>query len=187
MKRFSYRQRDDAFGQSMLALRTSLGLTQGELAHRLGVSERAVRQWEAGESYPKAEHLQHVMTLAVQASAFPPGREAEEIRALWKAARQKVLLDEQWLSTLLGRSRPSLELVAPRPSASVPAQPAVAPGPWAGRTTAATGCCRCRRATRRRGSASPASSSHTRCGLRRRPSRRPWSARARGGSGGGSR
>ncbi len=126
MKRFSYRQRDDAFGQSMLALRTSLGLTQAELAERLRVSGRAVREWEAGSSYPKAPHLQHVITLAVQQQAFPPGREAEEIRALWKAARQKVLLDEQWLSTLLGRSRPSLELVAPRPSASVPAQPAVA-------------------------------------------------------------
>src|SRR2546430_3284824 len=78
MKRFSSRQRDDAFGQSMLALRTSLGLTQGELAHRLGVSGRAVRQWEGGLSYPKAEHLQHLMTLAVRASAFPPGRRSEE-------------------------------------------------------------------------------------------------------------
>ncbi len=126
MKRFSSRQRDDAFGQSMLALWTSLGLTQAELAERLRVSGRAVREWEAGSSYPKAPHLQHVITLAVQQQAFPPGREAEEIRALWKAGRQKVLLDEQWLSTLLGRSRPSLELVAPRPSASVPAQSAVA-------------------------------------------------------------
>src|SRR2546421_3307966 len=124
MKRFSYRQRDDAFGQSMLALRTSLGLTQAELAERLRVSGRAVREWEAGSSYPKAPHLQHVITLAVRASAFPPGREAEEMRALWKAARQKVLLDERWLQELLGRSHPSLELVAPRPSLA--AQPAVA-------------------------------------------------------------
>jgi hypothetical protein len=28
MKRFSYKERDNAFGQSMLALRTSPGLTQ---------------------------------------------------------------------------------------------------------------------------------------------------------------
>src|SRR6266568_8601803 len=125
MKRFSYRQRDDAFGQSMLTLRTSLGLTQAELAERLRVSGRAVREWEAGSSYPKAPHLQHVITLAVRASAFPPGREAEEIRALWKAARQKVLLDEQWLSTLLGRSPPSRSLVARLSVAPVPAQPAV--------------------------------------------------------------
>src|SRR6266699_3785783 len=125
MKRFSYRQRDHAFGQSMLALRTSLGLTQAELAERLRVSGRAVREWEAGSSYPKAPHLQHVITLAVRASAFPPGREAEEIRALWKAAHQKVLLDEQWLSTLLGRSPPSRSLVARLSVVPVPAQPAV--------------------------------------------------------------
>ncbi len=105
----------------MLALRTTLGLTQAGLAQRLGVSVRAVRGWEAGSSYPKAHHLQHIMTLAVQQQAFPSGREAEEIRALWKAGRQKVFLDEQWLATLLGRSRLSLELVAPPP---VPARAA---------------------------------------------------------------
>src|SRR5712691_642550 len=133
MKRFSYRQRDDAFGQSMLALRTSLGLTQAELAERLGVSGRAVREWEAGSSYPKAPHLQHVITLAVRASAFPAGREAEEIRALWKAARQKVLLDEVWLASLLGRTRPTLTLLppvpleAPRPGELPAAQPKPAP------------------------------------------------------------
>src|SRR5258708_7881387 len=133
MKRFSYGERDYAFGQRMLALRTSLGLTQAGLAQRLRVSVRAIRGWEAGSSYPKAPHLQHVITLAVQRQAFPPGREVEEIRALWQAAHQKVFLDEQWLATLLGRSRPSLELVAPRPSASVPARSSVparaAPGP----------------------------------------------------------
>jgi transcriptional regulator with XRE-family HTH domain len=115
MKQFSYRQRDDAFGQSMLALRTSLGLTQAGLAERLHVSGRAIRGWEAGRSYPEAHHLQHVITLAVQQHAFPPGQEAEQIRALWKAARQKVFLDERWLSTLLGSSPASLSLVAPLP------------------------------------------------------------------------
>src|SRR5205814_1408758 len=52
-------------------------------------------------SYPKAHHLRHVICLAVQQHVFPPGREAEEIRAFWKAAHQKVLLDEAWLSALL--------------------------------------------------------------------------------------
>src|SRR2546427_12985085 len=101
MKRFSYRERDYAFGQAMLSLRTAIGLTQAGLADLLGVSRRAVGEWEAGSSYPKAHHLQHVITLAVQQQAFPPGREAEEIRAFWKAAHQKVLLDEAWLSALL--------------------------------------------------------------------------------------
>ena len=84
MKRFSYRERDYAFGQAMLTLRTNIGLTQAGLADLLGVSRRAAGEWEAGSSYPKAHHLQHVMTLAVQQQAFPPSREAEEIRAYWK-------------------------------------------------------------------------------------------------------
>src|SRR6266516_95007 len=102
MKRFSYRERDYAFGQRILTLRTSIGLTQAGLAELLHVSRRAVGEWELGSSYPKAQHLQQVMTLAVRASAFPPGREAEEIRAFWQAAHQKVFLDERWLQELLG-------------------------------------------------------------------------------------
>src|SRR5205814_493251 len=43
---------------------------------------------------------------------FPAGREAEEMRAFWKAAHQKVLLEESWLSALL--SQPPT-LPAPRP------------------------------------------------------------------------
>src|SRR3989440_3585479 len=112
MKRFSYGERDYAFGQLMLTLRTSLGLTQAGLAEVLGISRRAVAEWEAGSSYPKAEHLKQLITLGVQQHAFPAGREAEEIRALWRAVRQKVLLDERWLHGLLGEQRPRL---APRP------------------------------------------------------------------------
>jgi hypothetical protein len=37
----------------------------------------------------------------VQQHIFAPEREEEEIRALWKTAHQRVLLDETWLSTLL--------------------------------------------------------------------------------------
>src|SRR5438874_10647142 len=85
----------------MLTLRTTLGLTQAGLADVLGISRRAVAQWEAGLSYPKAHHLQHVITLAVRASAFAAGHEEEEIRALWRAAHQKVLLDEAWLHDLV--------------------------------------------------------------------------------------
>src|SRR3989440_6191085 len=101
MKRFSYRERDYSFGQAMLTLRTTIGLTQAGLADLLGVSRRAVGEWEAGSSYPKAHHLQHVIRLAMQQQAFAAGREEEEIRAFWKAAHQKVLLDEVWLSALL--------------------------------------------------------------------------------------
>ena len=110
----SYRERDYAYGATMLTLRTAIGLTQEGLAQLLGVSRRAIGGWEAGNNYPKAEHLKQVITLAVEQQAFPVGNEAQEIRLLWKAARQKELLDESWLSTLLDQRRsPHLHIVPP--------------------------------------------------------------------------
>ena len=47
MTRHSYRERDYAFGQVMLKLRSSIGLTQVGLAALLGVSRRAVGEREA--------------------------------------------------------------------------------------------------------------------------------------------
>jgi WD40 repeat protein/transcriptional regulator with XRE-family HTH domain len=103
MPRHSYRERDYAFGQAMLTLRSSIGLTQAGLAAMLGVSRRAVAQWEGGGDYPKSEHLQHFIALCVQQHVFPAGREEAEIRALWKTAHQRVLLDERWLAAELTR------------------------------------------------------------------------------------
>jgi WD40 repeat protein/DNA-binding XRE family transcriptional regulator len=114
MKRSTYDERDSAFGRAMLTLRMNIGLTQAELAALLHVSRRAVAEWEAGSAYPKAEHLKQLIVLCVQRQAFPLGREAEQIRTLWKAAHQKVLLDEPWLQGLLGTHRPPLTLVTPR-------------------------------------------------------------------------
>src|SRR5438876_26659 len=101
MKGSSYRDRDYVFGQAMLTLRTAIGLTQAGLARHLGVSRKAVGEWEAGLTYPTAEHLKAFIALAIERQAWPFGREAEEVRALWQAARQKVLLDEAWLGGLL--------------------------------------------------------------------------------------
>jgi LuxR family maltose regulon positive regulatory protein len=101
MTRSSYAERDYVFGHMMLTLRTATGLTQARLAELLGISRRAVVEWEAGSSYPKAEHLKHFIRLGIQHQAFPLNHEAEAIRTLWKAAHQKVFLDEEWLSQLL--------------------------------------------------------------------------------------
>ncbi len=101
MKVSSYRERDYAFGRVMLTLRTRLGLTQTELADMLGVRRRAVIDWEGGLTYPNVDHLKQFVVLAIERQAWPFGREAEEVRALWQAARQKVLLDEAWLGGLL--------------------------------------------------------------------------------------
>jgi transcriptional regulator with XRE-family HTH domain len=131
MSSHTYGERDYAFGQAILTLRTSMGLTQVELAHFLGLSRMAVQGWEAGSSYPKAEHFKRFIELGVKLRAFPAGREEEEIRALWRAAHQKVLLDEPWLSALLGQRPPPLTSVAPEPAegTSVSALPLARPAP----------------------------------------------------------
>src|SRR6266849_6436747 len=59
----SYRERDYAFGQMMLTLRTSIGLTQAGLGERLRVSRRAVVEWEGGLSYPKVDSLKRFIAL----------------------------------------------------------------------------------------------------------------------------
>jgi transcriptional regulator with XRE-family HTH domain len=101
-----YRERDYAFAQLVLTLRTAIGLSQVGLAERLGASRRAVADWEGGLSYPKAERLKQLITLGMHQQAFAAGCEEEEIRALWKAAHQKVLLDDAWLHDLLAPLSP---------------------------------------------------------------------------------
>ena len=126
MNRSLYDERDYTFGQRILTLRTQLGLTQTGLAEQLHISRRAVTEWEAGSSYPTTQHLKELIMLGVQASAFPAGHEAEEIRALWQAAYQKVLLDDVWLTDLLGRTRP-VSLEVPRLDDGSAAQPTSGP------------------------------------------------------------
>src|SRR5437016_2038249 len=101
MKGSSYRERNYAFGQLMLTVRTKLELTQTALAEVLGIGRRAVIDWEGGLTYPTVDHLKHFLALAIERQVFPAGREAEEIRALWQASHQKVLFDEMWLGRLL--------------------------------------------------------------------------------------
>lgn len=105
---YSYRERDYTFGNLCLTLRTAIGITQGELAQLLGVTGRAIQTWEGGSSYPKVDRLKRFIELCVQHRAFAVGREEEEIRKLWQAARQRVLLDETWLASLLDAPYPDV-------------------------------------------------------------------------------
>ncbi len=105
MKQPSYREQDQVFGQMMLTFRSRMGVTQAALADVLGVSRRSVADWEAGDKYPKAEHLQAFIGIAFKNRIFHAGQEETEIRALWKAAHQKMLLDESWLVNLLSNGQ----------------------------------------------------------------------------------
>ena len=102
-----YRDRDYVFGEAMLALRAKIGLTQARLASVLGVSRRTVVGWEAGHSYPKTKQLTNLITFAIKQHVFPAGNEATKIHELWQIAHQKVLLDEDWLTELLSKTKSS--------------------------------------------------------------------------------
>lgn len=56
------------------AIRTRAGLSRGEAASRLGVSEAAVHHWETGRAWPTAAHLHHL--------CFVLGAAPEELEAL---------------------------------------------------------------------------------------------------------
>ncbi len=127
MPRHSYRERDYPFGQAMFKLRTSMGLTQAGLADLLGVSRRAIGEWEGGLNYPKAEHFKHFLELCVQQHVFAPGREEEEIRALWKTAHQRVLIDEAWLADVLTQQSTPPSPVEEAGSAAVVTTPPASP------------------------------------------------------------
>src|SRR5215212_10729065 len=83
-----YRERNYAFGQQLLSLRTRAGLTQIALAEHIGVNRRSVQNWETGESYPKAETLQRLLALFLAQGVFTPGQEAEQAAQLWQQASQ---------------------------------------------------------------------------------------------------
>lgn len=104
MSRSLHGEPDYIFGQRILTLRTRIGVTQESLAALLNISRKAVGRWETGEAYPKAAHLQALLTLAQQQDAFTDGQEEEAIRSFWQTAHQKVLLDEQWLRQLLSQT-----------------------------------------------------------------------------------
>src|SRR5579859_4697618 len=120
-----YRERDYVFANTLLSLRTTIGLTQQSVATRLRVSRRAVENWEQGLTRPKAEHLKAFLELCVRHAAFAAGHEEEQIRAFWKASRQRVLLDESWLSDLLAQSAPTPSGGAGQDSAAATQGPAL--------------------------------------------------------------
>jgi WD40 repeat protein/transcriptional regulator with XRE-family HTH domain len=106
-----YQARDHGFGTRLLALRMRAGLSQQEVAARLGVSERAVRAWEAGASYPDPTNLQGLLASYLQQGAFPTGQEEAEARALWEQVRQhsvrfKLPFDQAWFASLLATRTP---------------------------------------------------------------------------------
>jgi WD40 repeat protein/DNA-binding XRE family transcriptional regulator len=100
---------DDEAGESfrdlVLRLRGRTGLTQRELATRIGVHARSIQGWEVGASYPGVSSLKALIAASLQDGGFTPGREAEEAQALWAAAvrdapRFRIPFDAVWFEQI---------------------------------------------------------------------------------------
>jgi WD40 repeat protein/transcriptional regulator with XRE-family HTH domain len=113
----------ESFQSLLLRYRGRTGLTQRQLAERVGVNMRSVQGWEGGVSYPTAEALERLILVYLEAGVFAPGREAAAAEAFWSQAldespRQRPPFDRLWFAELLAR----------RGSSEPPTRPAVPPG-----------------------------------------------------------
>src|SRR5262249_5936038 len=110
---------DDTTGESfhglVLRLRGRTGLTQRELAARVGVNVNSIQGWEAGATYPGVASLKALVLASVQAGGFSAGREREEVQALWAAAlreapRFRIPFDHAWFEQIVvGPREPVLD------------------------------------------------------------------------------
>src|SRR5438270_1781710 len=96
----------ESFAGLLLRYRGRTGLTQRDLAARLGTSRRSIQDWESGAYYPSAERLQALILVLLESGGLTAGREAVEAHELWaatmrEAPRMRTPLDEVWLAGLL--------------------------------------------------------------------------------------
>src|SRR5439155_1719360 len=99
---------EESFQGLLLRHRGRTGLTQRELAVRVGVSRGSVQDWEAGLNYPDARHLQALIGVFLQAGGLTVRGEATEAEALWAAAlrqapRMRAPFDAVWWAGLIAR------------------------------------------------------------------------------------
>src|SRR5713226_92037 len=106
----------ESFAGLLLRHRGRTGLTQRDLAARLGTTRRSVQDWESGAYYPSAERLQALILVLLESGGLTVGREAVEAHELWatalrEAPRMHTPLDEVWLTQVLAeRVAPGIEL-----------------------------------------------------------------------------
>jgi transcriptional regulator with XRE-family HTH domain len=98
--------RTESFHGLLLQYRGRTGLTQRDLAARLGAGRRTVQDWEAGINHPSAERLRALIQVVLESGGLTVGGEAAEAQQLWaavmnEAPRMRTPFDEVWLATIL--------------------------------------------------------------------------------------
>src|SRR5438105_2358663 len=113
-----YKLRDFAFAQRLLTLRKRAALTQEAVALHVGVTEKALRNWEGGSNYPGEANLRKLLELYLDKGAFASGQEQDEARGLWEQLRASShrltsSFDEMWFAALLKARRARRISLAP--------------------------------------------------------------------------
>src|ERR1700716_439873 len=92
----------ESFAGLLLRHRGRTGLTQRDLAARLGTTRRSVQDWESGAYYPSAERLQALIQVLFESGGLTVGRDRVEADPSWAgglrdAPRMQTQRDEVWL------------------------------------------------------------------------------------------
>lgn len=100
-----YKPRDYEFGLLIQSLRGKADLTQSELASLIGVSKKAVLNWEAGISYPHTRHLRLLVETFLEKGCFTPKQEQSEAELFWDKATKskedvKDAFEVEWFNNL---------------------------------------------------------------------------------------
>src|SRR3546814_5125931 len=81
----------ESFGARLQRLRTAQGLTQGQLAVRLGVSEPSISAWELDKARPKAGRVEVLANmLGVEIHELLGLEETENLRDLFARAKEQI-------------------------------------------------------------------------------------------------
>ncbi|MBV9355514.1 MAG: helix-turn-helix transcriptional regulator, partial [Chloroflexi bacterium] len=114
----------ERFSGLLLRYRGRTGLTQRQLAARVGVNIRSVQDWESSVNYPSAQRLQALIAAFLELGALTQGHELEEAEeladaALREAPRQHPPFDRVWFERLLAE-RTDVRPTTPGPGLGSP-------------------------------------------------------------------
>jgi transcriptional regulator with XRE-family HTH domain len=95
----------ETLGDKIRMARTSLGLTQSQLAERVGVRSLSVHRWESGRTHPSKEHLGRLADCLYESPEYfliAGAKRADEVQKLhrrvhlleWEVAALSVIVRE---------------------------------------------------------------------------------------------